>query len=256
MILYSSPPSYYSMIARLALDESPIHFDTHYMDIHIAKDQLSSWYTAINPHMTVPSLTDGDRILIDSRDILHLAAEQAASEWCDSDPTLTPAIEKIVAAHYAISIEELTFGQIMVKHYLLRKLFPHILGRIIKQLEAELETSTNPQATKNKIKVNQQRLAYFTEGDQLKKLHDRKEEVHAYLNQLPKTDSLLFGDKPSSADIVTSVLVGRLNMIDEKDLIKSSPMVSSWFEHMKARPAFAKSDIWLKFKPWRIVLKY
>jgi glutathione S-transferase len=256
MILYSAPPSYYSMIARLALDESPIHFETHYMDIHIAKDQLSPWYTAINPHMTVPSLTDGDLTLTDSRDILNLAAKRAANEWCDSEPLIYPAIEKIVTAHYTISIEELTFGKMMVKHYLLRKLFPHMLGKIIKELEAESKTSANPIATKNKIKVNQQRLAYFTQGDQLKKLQDRKEEVHAYLNQLPKTDNLLFGDKPSSADIVTSVLVGRLNMIGEDELIKSPPMISNWFERMKARPAFAKSDIWLKFKPWRILLKY
>lgn len=256
MILYSAPPSYYSMIARLALDESPIHYKTHYMDIHIAKDQLSPWYTAINPHMTVPSLTDGDQILTDSRDILNLAAKQAANEWCDSDPSLLLPIQKIVTDHYAISIEELTFGQIMLRHWLLRKLFPHMLGRIIKQLEAELETAPNPQATKDKIKVNQQRLAYFTEGDQLKKLNERKEEVRAYLNQLPQTDHLLFGDKPSSADIVSAVLVGRLNMIDDGDLLTSTPNVSRWFARMKSRPAFTKSDIWLKFKPWRILLKY
>lgn len=256
MILYSAPPSYYSMIARLALDESSIHFDTHYMDIHIAKDQLSPWYAAINPHMTVPSLKDGDRTLVDSRDILHLAAQHAKDKWCDADPALLPAIEKIVSAHYAISIEDLTFGKIMLEHYLPRKLFPLMLGRIIKQLEAEEQSSADPSNAKNKIKVNQARLAYFTEGDQLKKLNERREEVRNFLDLLPKTDKLLFGDKPSSADIVSSVLVGRLNMIGEENLIKSTPSLESWFQRMEARPAFAKSDIWLKFKPWRILFKY
>jgi len=244
------------MIARLALDESPIQFDTRYMDIHIAKDQLSPWYIAINPHMTVPSLTDDDHILTDSRDILHLAANRAADEWCDYDPNLLPAIQKIVDAHYAISIEELTFGKIMLEHYLPRKLFPRMLARIIYQLETEVQTSADPTAAKNKIKVNQTRLAYFTEGDQLKKLNERRAEVRTFLNQLPKTDSLLFGEKPSSADIVSSVLVGRLNMIGEDDLMKSTPSVASWFQRMQARPTFVKSDIWLKFKPWRILLKY
>jgi glutathione S-transferase len=40
MILYSSPSSYYSMIARLALLECGAAFDIRRMDIHIAKEQL------------------------------------------------------------------------------------------------------------------------------------------------------------------------------------------------------------------------
>ncbi len=255
MILYSAPPSYYSMIARLALNEGNIQFDTRYMDIHIAKDQLSPWYMAVNPSMTVPSLTAADHTWKDSRDILKLAAMNQADKWFDSDPAISPSIDRIVAAHYAISIEDLTFGKIMVKSFLARKLFPIMLGRIIKKLEAE--SQVDPIATKDKIAVNQQRLAYFTEGNQAKKLSDRREEVRDFLLQLPKPEtSLLFGEKPSSADIVAAVLYARLNMIEEDDLMKTSPAISSWFDRVKKRPAFLKSDIWLRFKPWRIFLKY
>jgi glutathione S-transferase len=232
------------MIARLALNESNIHFDTKYMDIHIAKDQIAPWYIAVNPSMTVPTLTAADHAWKDSRDILKFAAMNKTAQWYDSDPTIAPQIEKIVAAHYAISIEELTFGKIMVNSFLARKLFPIMLGRINKQLKAESEV--NPLATQEKIEINERRLAYFTQGNLVNKLNDRKEEVRDFINQLPQPDKLLFGDKASSADIVTAILYARLNMIDEYDLMKSSPAVSSWFDRMKTRPAFLKSDVWLQ----------
>lgn len=254
MKLYSAPPSYYSMIARLALNESNINFNTRYMDIHIAKEQLSPWYIAVNPSMTVPTLTDGERTWRDSRDILNFAAKSASQAWADCDSTIAPNIEKIVTAHYSLPIEKLTFGKMMLKHYPLRKLFPIMLRRIIKQLQAE--SQTNPIATKNKMAVNQERLAYFTEGNIGTKLNERREEVREFLNQLPQSETLLFGERPSSADIVTAILLSRLKMIGEDDLIKATPTLLKWFERMEARPAFAKSDIWLHFKPWRILLKY
>ena len=256
MELYSAPPSYYSMIARLALNESHTPFNIRRMDIHIAKDQLSPWYRAINPGMTVPTLIEGDRKWIDSREILKFAAKNAADEWVDADLTLSPHIEKIVNAHYNISIEDLTFGKAMCEHKLLRKIFPRMLNRINKQLEEELKTNVHQDAIKNKIAVNQKRLSYFSQGDQLQKLNDRRQDVRDYINHLPHPKSLLFGDKPSSADIVTAVFFARLTMIGEEDLINSVPVLLNWFNNMKTRPAFVQSDIWLKFNPWRILLKY
>lgn len=256
MELYSAPPSYYSMIARLALNESGIPFHMRYMDIHIAKEQLSLWYTAVNPHMTVPTLVDGNKTLIDSRDILALAAKKASDAWADTDPNISLQIEKIVDAHYQFSIEQFTFGKMMQKHFLLKKLFPIMLSRIIKKLKAELSTTVDPQAVHTKIAVNEARLAYFTEGDLNKKLEDRREEARAYIQNLPQAHTFLFGDKPSSADIVTAVFFARLNMIGEDDLIKTSPSLSHWFNNMENRPAFIKSDIWLHFTPWRIILKH
>ncbi len=255
MQLYSAPPSYYSMIARLALNEAKLNFNIRRMDIHLAKDQLSPWYRAINPEMTVPTLVDGQKTLTDSQEILKFAAQGAAGEWCDNDALLLPKIEEIVKAHYRISIEDLTFGKAMLEHKLLRKIFPRMLHRIIKQLEAELETGTYQEAIKNKIEVNQKRLEYFTQGDQVEKLNQRKQEVRDYINHLPIPQTLLFGHKPSSADVVTAVLFARLNMIDEMGLI-ANPALLEWFKNMQQRPVFVKSDIWLTFKPWRILLKY
>jgi glutathione S-transferase len=54
--LFHAAPSYYSMVARLALAEAGVAYVSRLMDIHLAKQQLSPAYRKLNPHMTVPTL--------------------------------------------------------------------------------------------------------------------------------------------------------------------------------------------------------
>lgn len=257
MILYSAPSSYYSMIARFALLECGTTFHIRRMDIHLAKEQLSAWYLAINPSMTIPSLTEDGESWIDSRAILEKSASIAGNQWSDANPSLAPKIQGIVDAHYAISIERLTFGKAMIRFKPLHILFPRMLNRIIQKLEQSLPSSENPQAIERKIALNQTRLAYFTEGNLNQKLVEERATVSHYLSLLSVTpDQLLFGAQLSSADIVTAILCARLQMIGEFDLVKAAPDLLGWFTRMQARPSFKNADIWTRFQPWRILLRY
>jgi len=259
MILYSAPPSYYSMIGRLALNTAHIPFENHHMDIHVRKEQLAPWYIALNPHMTVPTLVDGKTILIDSQDILRLAATQAGNQWLDIDVNLAPQIESVVKAHYAIPIERLTFCKAMLHLPILKFIFPRALGGIIKSLQAKLATAKNPTALQAKIDLNQSRITYFTQGASLEeKMTVERNRIGDYLNQLPTPDHFLFGNKPSSADIVTAVLFGRLKMIGEYALVTNDARgvaLDQWFRRMQQELAFQLSDIWLRFQWWRILLR-
>ena len=255
MILYHASSSYYSMIARLALLSAEVDFTARRMDIHLAKEQLADWYLKINPHMTVPSLVDGSRMLTDSRDILNYAAELAGQHWQNHDPALTAAIESVVSDHYHIAIEKLTFGKALSSIPPLRIIVPRMLKGVISKLERELADSENPTAVEQKISVNQERLSYFTQGKRADKLAIEREHVRAFLNRLPVTQHMLFGAQTSSADIVTAVLLGRLKMIGEYGLVDPSGAIDRWFERMQATEAFKQADIWMKFQPWRIVLK-
>ncbi len=259
MILYSAPPSYYSMIGRLALNTAQVPFENHHMDIHVRKEQLAPWYVALNPHMTVPTLVDGKTILIDSQDILRLAATQAGNQWLDADLNLAPKIELVVKAHYAIPIERLTFCKAMLHLPILKFIFPRALGGIIKGLQARLATAKDPAALRAKIDLNESRIAYFTQGSSLQeKMAVERNRVSAYLNQLPNPSNFLFGDKPSSADIVTAVLFGRLKMIGEYSLVTNDVRglaLDQWFSRMQQQAAFQQSDIWLRFQWWRILLR-
>lgn len=259
MILYHASSSYYSMIARLALHSAKLPFTSHRMDIHLAKEQLSDWYLKINPHMTVPSLVDDTRTLTDSRDILKYAATLAGTQWLDSDPVINPHVENIVAGHYAIPIEKLTFGKALLSIPPLRLIVPRMLRGVIHKLETELANSPDPVAVNQKIDINRERLAYFTEGKLADKLEIERSHVRNFLHTLPATSSaasaMLFGEKSSSADVVTTVLLGRLKMIGEYGLVDQGSPLDQWFTRMQATEAFKQSDIWLRFQPWRIVLK-
>ncbi len=242
------------MIARYALCEAGLPFENRRMDIHLAKEQLAPWYMSINPKMTVPSLAKGKDIWTDSQDILKYLATTQGQQWMDADPEANLHVQQIVYAHYNITIERLTFGKALVTMFPLRFIVPHMLRKIIKKLEAEQQTSENKEAIAAKIALNTQRLAFFTEGDLREKLEFERKSVLLFLEKLPKPQEFLLGAKPSSADIVTVVLFGRLQMIGEYDLVQS-PELIAWFERMKARPAYKKADIWTYFQPWRILFK-
>ena len=243
------------MIARLALLEAGVVFESRRMDIHIAQEQLTSWYLAINPAMTVPALTDGKKCWTDSQDILKYAADKSSDKWLDADIALLPHIEHIVNAHYAISIERLTFGKALLHILPLRFIFPRMLHKIIKKLEKDIPNSANPTAIEAKIALEQSRLAYFTEGNQREKLQLQREIVTKFINELPVPDLFLFGNKPSSADIVTTVLLGRLQMIGEYGLVAPTSPLAQWFLRMQTQTAYKNADIWTHFQLWRILLK-
>lgn len=248
MILYSSAPSYYSMIARLALLEANIKFTVRSMDIHFAKDQLSPWYLEINPAMTVPTLVDKELAYLNSRDILAFAASSAEPQWADATSEVAPQIKAVLDAHYAISIEHLTFVKAMKKVPPLQFIFPYMLRKMINKLEIHSPASTNFKAMQEKIALNHQRLAYFTESNLTDKLASLRENIENYIKQLPTPAPYLFGEKLSSADIVTCILFARLKLIDEYALIEAFPPLHAWFEQMQNRAAFKQADIWMSFR--------
>ncbi len=65
--------SYFSMIARLALEEAGIDYEPVFADIHVRSGQQSRAYARLNPNMTVPTLVLPGRVFDQSRDILSFA---------------------------------------------------------------------------------------------------------------------------------------------------------------------------------------
>jgi tetrachloro-p-hydroquinone reductive dehalogenase len=137
--LFHAAPSYYSMVARLALAEAGVAYVSRLMDIHLAKQQLSPAYRKLNPHMTVPTLRGPGLLLTDSAQILIYAAQQAAQRpeqsWADVDASRAEAIQRAVAGHYALSIETLTFGKVLAT----RPWFKAVMVRMLSGINAKLE---------------------------------------------------------------------------------------------------------------------
>ena len=257
MILYHASSSYYSMIARLALLEANVQFESHRLDIHFAKQQLAPWYVAINPAMTVPTLSDGKTVWTDSRDILAFARDSAGACWADSDPPFGEAVEDIVNQHYAIEIEKLTFGTAFLSKPMLRVAFLHFLQTIVRKLSRSLPTAENRAAVSNKIIVNEERLAFFSASDLAQRVEEQRQRVVSLVKALsPGSKLMLFGDRISSADIVVGVLLARLKMIGlYEQTVGSNAPLRGWYSRYRLRIATQEADLWERFQPLRIILR-
>jgi glutathione S-transferase len=254
LTLYHAPSSYYSMIARWALLEAGLSFDSHRLDIHRTQQQLSDAYLAINPMMTVPALSTGTTVLTDSADILAYAALHAGQHWQPG----SPESRRIVAAHYAIPIERLTFSKAMSSLPPLRLLFPHLLRSMCRDLSRRMAADpAQRSALQAKLRLNESRIAYFKDGSLSLKLEAERQHVRDFLAQLPAplADGFLLGDRIGEADIVTAVLLGRLRMISEWPLAKDRPDLARWFDRIAARPAFSQADIWTRLQLRRILFQ-
>jgi len=245
MILYHAASSYYSMIARLALTEAGREWRSVVLDIHRRQDQLADGYAVINPHLTVPTLIDGSLRLTDSADIL-------AHVWPEGWRAAPEEIRRVVGAHYAISVERLTFGALFVRFPPGRLLFRHMLRRVVRSLEARAEGSPHAAVLRAKAAQNRERLAWFDAPDLAGRVTELRAEVAAFLAGLPAPAPYLFGAAPTVADVVVTVLMARLVAIGEADLIGAAGLEAYWRDR-RASPAFAAADVWDSVSLWRIL---
>jgi len=249
--LHHALSSYYSMIARLALAVGGVEYTSRVMDIHRGREQLTPEYGAINPRLTVPALETGTEILADSREILAWVVRERPEVFIDGG-----AIEKaFLEAHYAFSIEGLTFGKTMLRWPILKWVFPSLLAKMCASLR--LQQKAYPELGEvfaNKILQNEARIRFFSEGV----LKDKVEALRASAGQLiasvPVPKGLyLLGEKPSAADVVLAVFLARLHMIGEWALVSSRPDLIAWFERISATPAYQAADVWSVFSLRRVL---
>ena len=249
--LFHAAPSYYSMVARLALAEAGVSHASRLLDIHLARQQLSDAYRLLNPQMTVPTLRGPGLLLTDSRTILSFAAEQAGERWADAERR--EGIAAAVAGHYAISIETLTFSKLLASKPLLQPLVVRLLSGLSRSLEARALTAADGGASlRAKAEQNRQRLHTFTQAPPAQTLDAMRRQVRAYLTALPAPGGWLFGERISSADVVLAVLVARLSMAGELALLSRSDL-QQWWARYQQRPAFAAADIWTRFQRRRFL---
>jgi glutathione S-transferase len=247
--LFHAAPSYYSMVARLALAEAQVPYTSCLLDIHLAKQQFGAAYRQLNPHMTVPTLRGPDLLLTDSADILRYAAQQAGPAWADAEPPLQAAIQKAVDGHYAISIETLTFSKLLASKPWLQPLLTRVLSGLVQRLEQQAaDSAADAAALRAKAAQNRQRLTTLTATPASQTLAAMRQQVSAYLNSLPapQPSGWLFGERISRADVVLAVLCGRLAMAGELELLQRRDL-QHWWQRIQQRPAFAAADIWTRF---------
>ena len=112
LVLYNSALGPFARIVRLQLAEKGIPYVTK--DVSLSKgENILPWYVSLNPKMTVPTLTIGEKgaeepevVLSDSYDIIQYLENELnqGTSLVSSDPAETKQIWEIVDKWYALGM--------------------------------------------------------------------------------------------------------------------------------------------------------
>ena len=249
-VLYHSPPSYFSQLVRLTLEEQGIAYRSRAMDIHSQFEQLDSWYLQLNPAAVVPSFLYHGQAYRESKDISLFIAEHMSG----SSSSLLPSehrekVLKLFLMHFnECKVEELSFGTMLSSSMMMSMLMPRRMQASLTKIE--LVRQKHPElsdALDAKIEVLNNRLK-FTE-DPLSVKERALEQIQPVLDILEielgkHTDGYLCGPEYTLADVVYTCLLARLSMIGLIDQeLRDRKNLAGWWERMKARESFQTADI-------------
>ncbi len=238
------------MIARLALIEAGIAFESITVDIHRRKQQLEPAYVRLNPNMTVPTLEVGASIRLDqSRDIVAHAFPEASGD---------EATRRLLDTHYAFPIEELTFGWLLNWN----PLAPRVIPKSLKGVEEKLRVlaAEHPDLADRylaRAEVFAGRVRTFDPENIAALFEARKAEALALLDMLEALvadgRAFLVPSGYGPADVVWTVFLARMRFIHWGREIEKRPALSRYEAAMKARPSFEAADLWTSLHPLRLL---
>ena len=250
--LYHAPPSYYSMIARLALAEAGIAHEQTFVDIHLRGSQQAPDYVRLNPNMTVPTLVLPGRTLDQSRDIL-LFSRNLDEDGLDADT------RNWIDLHDAFPVEELTFGLFLTRHRLARVLLPAKLAatrrRLLKLAAANPDLA---EAYRARAAVFAGRARTLDPAGATRLAETRRAEAVGLLDRLDRTladrRDVLVPPRHGIADVAWTVFLARMEFLAMADEIAARPALARYWTAMRSRAAFAAADIWTELHVLRLIL--
>lgn len=249
-VLYHVPPSFYSQVARLVLAEAEVDYVGRYA---VAGPPLyetyAPWYLELNPGGTVPTLVIGEEALDDSRLILHeVDARFAQGRLTPKDEALQAEVNEWLDRAY--DLPERVFAYSSQK---LRRVGARVnRGRRDALLRQKAQNPGLAEIYDAKIADIEDFMREASEDTVREELERRRtgalDELEASLAQC----SFLVGDAYSLADLMWTVTIARQFMLGEDPLV-GRPWLAQWYTGMKARPSFARADVWEKARPHKML---
>ncbi|ATE63630.1 glutathione S-transferase family protein [Rhizorhabdus dicambivorans] len=240
--LYNYTMSICSMKTRLAMEELGLDYQDRQVDIGFALENFEPDYVRLNNKCVVPTLVAGDKVVTNSYNIV-LEAAQIAGKGLPADPAARETALDWFQKGDQVNFQVITYG---------RKGVPRgdelLIARRARALEyAEKYPDLRPiyQAAHDRI-VEHGNCAYDAET-----VADAEAGLVARLDELDKHvqgRSFIAGDDYSVADIMWTVLLARVEMLELGGLISERPHLLAYYQRMKARPSFAAARVMPNWK--------
>jgi glutathione S-transferase len=229
LTLYHWPTSTCSQKVRLVLAEKSLRFEDHRLESR-RSENLSDWYLKLNENGVVPTLTHGDRVIIDSSviteyldevfpqvalrpaDVYQRARMRSWRQFIDEVPT--PAIRVPSYNRYIRhKWQGMAQGEFdaLVERRTVRKHFYRRMGRDGSDAEDEREA--------------------------IEKLRETVLRMDRALADGP----WIMGERFTLADVALIPTIVRMADIQLGDLWDDRPRVAAWLECAQQRPSFEKT---------------
>jgi len=250
IILYNVPPSFYSQVARLALAEKGVTWQTRIIAAGPPIfESYQPWYMKLNPGGTVPTMVYDGTVLPDSM----LIAEYAERHF--GGPRLIPddageraEMQRWIDSYREISLRELSYGSDKV-----RKIGAFVNGLRIRRLRALGDK--HPDMAEIYRSKEQDIAEFAAHAVDQAHMAALRAQVAAKLDAL---DGVL-ADRPwiagqdySLADIVWTVTVARLKLMGGASPLEGRPALARWYDTVRRRPSFDAADVWERVKPGKL----
>jgi glutathione S-transferase len=249
--LHHAGSSYYSMIARLALVERGVPFESVKLDIHRRKQQLAADYARLNPNLTVPTLEVGGRALTQSRDIVLFAFDT-------TEAALDDATRTWLDRHYAFPIEELTFGWLLSWNPLAGSAVERTLAATERRLRELADAHPDlADVYRRRADVFAARVRTFEPDGVRAMFRERKRVALELLDALEEAladgrETLVPGGY-GPADVVWTVFLARMRFIRMGAEVARRSRLARYAEAVEARPSFREADVWDRLHPLKLL---
>lgn len=250
--LYHFPTSFYSQLARLALEAKGVAWTSHPVLI-VAGEQYDPVYVHINPRCVVPTLAVDGRVTTDAFNICRFVDSHFEGDPLVPDiPEERECIETFSSIYRSIFVEALTYGTVpdfdrRVTFRLFgdknRRARAAVLERLIRQHQGD---GFLKEAYEKKLAVLQFTEDAVRSGEEMEALIDTvRHALDAVEQQLrvgpfPK-GGWLCSWTYSQADIEWSVMLRRLDALGlGGKLLAARPLATQYRKALFARPAFKR----------------
>lgn len=240
--LYNYTMSICSMKTRLAMEEFGVDYNDKQVDIGFALENFEPDYVRLNERAVVPTLVVGDRVVTNSYNIV-LEAAKLGQAGIPSDPVENKAALDWFKKGDQVNFQVITYGhkgvprgdELLIarrerakeyadKYPELRSIYQAAHDRIVEHGNCAYDADTVAQA----------------EID----LQARLDELDAHLADKP----FIAGNIYSIADIMWTVLLARIEMLNMTAWISERPNLLAYYQRMKARQSFETARVMPNWK--------
>jgi glutathione S-transferase len=230
--LYNAPHSTCSQKVRICLHEKGLTFEDIRLDLGKAKDQLKPAYLKLNPNGVVPTLLDGDAVVIDSSVICEYLDEKYP------EPKLTPddIVQRARMRAWMRYLEEVPTVAVRVPSFNMGFL-PRFAGLDEERFRAE-QSDVRPIR-----KHFYRRMTHngFKRPD-VEAALEQIDSTCARMEQALQAGPWLMGAPYTIADIVATPSIDRMADLGFSSIWdKKYPRVTAWYARMQERPAFQQA---------------